>query len=188
MEITHNTFWYWDSVLDKKECEFILKNIDNKKFQPAGITKDNKVDENTRVTDIYWLDVFSTVGCVLQAYINAANHYAGWDFKLRYMEKVQIGKYTEDKDSFYDWHIDTNVPDQNQEQRKLSIALLLSDPKDFEGGKLELKELDKEQNNKILKTQGSIVVFPSFMEHKVTPVTKGTRYTAVSWMSGPKFI
>lgn len=187
MQLNHNDYWHWNNILTKQECENIINNLNDKRFKPAGIEEDNHIDTSIRETEIVWQDVMSPLGCILQAYINAANYYAGWRYDLRYMEKVQIGKYSKEKESFYDWHIDSAPPDNNEEQRKLSISVLLSDPKDFEGGKLVFKNLDENNNNKILSSQGSIVVFPSYMEHKVTPVTKGERYSAVSWMVGPKF-
>lgn len=187
MQINHNSFWHWNNVLNKQECENIINNLHDERFKPAGLDVDNYINKDIRETEIVWLDVMSPIGCLLQAYVNAANHYAEWQFDVRYMEKVQIGKYSEEKESFYDWHIDTGIPDNNQEQRKLSISVLLSDPKEFKGGKLQFEDLDEEENNKILTTQGSIVVFPSYMRHRVTPVTKGERYSAVSWMVGNKF-
>lgn len=185
--IVHNCFWGWESVLDDTECDYIIKTLKDTKWKPASITEKAVVDKGYRATDVAWRDMMSPLGCTLQAYINAANHYAGWRFDLNYMEKVQLGKYSDEENSFYDWHIDTGRPDNNEEQRKLSISLLLSDPKDFEGGRLEFKGLSKEENNKILPKRGSIIVFPSFLEHRVTPVTKGVRYSAVSWMNGAKF-
>lgn len=191
--ITHNTFWHWPSVLTKEECESIIKSADdskwleNNKWKQAGVTEKAIINLELRETKIKWLDTMSPLGCLMQAYLNAANHYAGWNYDIRYMEKVQIGKYSEEENSFYDWHIDTSVPNSNEEQRKLSISLLLSDPKEYEGGRLEFKELTKEQNEKLLPTRGSIVVFPSFIDHRVTPVTKGIRYSAVTWMIGNKF-
>jgi PKHD-type hydroxylase len=67
-------------------------------------------------------------------------------------------------------------------QRKISASLLLNDGSDYEGGDLII--LDEIAKN---KKQGTIIVFPSFMAHSVTPVTKGIRYTAVCWMNGPKW-
>ena len=36
--------------------------------------------------------------------------------------------------------------------------------------------------------EGSIIVFPSFVEHRVTPVTEGIRYSLVSWFVGPLYV
>ena len=74
--------------------------------------------------------------------------------------------------------------------RKLSSIINLSKPSDYEGGDLEFdfRNLTKESSNiKVcdqIKEQGSIVVFPSFIHHRVTPITKGTRHSLVSWTVG----
>ena len=81
----------------------------------------------------------------------------------------------------YNWHMDSKAP-VNNEQLKLSISILLNE--NFEGGGLEI-ESNKDEN--VLKYQGDIIVFPSFLQHRVLPVTAGTRYTAVSWAYGPTF-
>ena len=73
--------------------------------------------------------------------------------------------------------------------RKLSSILLLSDPgKDFKGGELEMdfsngggkgKKIIKKLNKK-----GSYIVFPSFVRHRIKPVTKGIRHSLVLWHIG----
>ena len=72
----------------------------------------------------------------------------------------------------------------------------LSDPKKFKGGELELDfgrkgnkntssiKVDKPFNTK----RGSIIFFPSFVWHRVKPVTKGTRYSLVCWTIGNPFV
>ena len=60
----------------------------------------------------------------------------------------------------------------------------MNDPSEFEGGKLEMRFEQKEHTVPLNK--GTIVAFPSFIEHRVTPVTSGTRYTATMWVNGPR--
>ncbi len=68
---------------------------------------------------------------------------------------------------------------------------MLSDPKEFKGGDLEFYEYSPPKSkNKILKTnhlkhQGTIITFPSFVIHRVPPVTKGIRHNLVVWHKGP---
>lgn len=83
----------------------------------------------------------------------------------------------------YDWHVDV-MGAGAQEQRKLSYALQLSDPEDYEGGDLMFRGASKEV---ALKRQGIAYVFPSFTEHRVTPVTAGVRRSLVAWATGPQF-
>ena len=121
----------------------------------------------------------SVVGCIANSYIKTANLSAGWNYNLTNTEEIQLGKYY--NGGFYGWHNDSNIISENP--RKLSFTLLLNDSSEFKGGKLEFKN-EKEQPT---LEQGTIIVFPSFIEHRVTPVTSGERYSAVTWMHGPNF-
>ena len=71
--------------------------------------------------------------------------------------------------------------------RKLSLTLQLSDPNTYEGGKFLLFNGEHEPSEPPIREQGSIIVFDSRLWHKVTPVTKGVRYSLVSWVLGPHF-
>lgn len=75
--------------------------------------------------------------------------------------------------------------------RKLSVTINLTDPNTYEGGNLKFDlgnhNTDKFHEAEIARKQGSVVVFPSYLEHCVTPVTKGTRYSLVLWCSGRPF-
>ena len=71
------------------------------------------------------------------------------------------------------------------------MTFSLSDPKTYEGGHLEFyrgERLMTEQENKDIRDQGSVIVFDSRDYHRVTPVTKGIRYSIVCWTVGPNFI
>jgi PKHD-type hydroxylase len=34
---------------------------------------------------------------------------------------------------------------------------------------------------------GDALVFPSFLRHRVTPVSRGVRYSLVTWIEGPQW-
>ena len=171
-------FHIFEKALPKEFCEYLIKSIDWDKSDTAKVNKNNhEIDKNARITNIYWEELLSPIGCVVQSYIVEANKY--WGYNIQRLEKVQMSQYG--LGGHYDWHMDSKAP-VNNEQRKLSISILLND--NFEGGKLEI-ESNKDEN--VLKCQGDIVVFPSFLQHRVLPVTDGTRYTAVSWAYGLTF-
>mgnify|MGYP003307903561 FL=1 len=68
------------------------------------------------------------------------------------------------------------------------MTILLND--DYEGGDFQFATYAKEQCEIITpeyNKQGTVIVFPSDMEHRVLPVTKGTRYSLVTWFLGPPF-
>jgi len=184
--MVNNMYWLWDGALSKEFCDYVLASV------KWGEAKDGTVSDggnnyvvkpNTRVTDVVWEDPMSPIGCVAQGYINSANTQAGWDYPLVGYERVQLGRYKSENKGHYDWHMDAFAP-INGVQRKLSCVILLNDSSEFEGGELQFKGIE---DRKILVNRGSVVVFPSFIEHKVTPVTKGVRYTAVNWAIGPTF-
>lgn len=98
-----------------------------------------------------------------------------------FAEGFQFTKY-EAPAGKYDLHIDKTYGAQI---RKLSIVIQLSDPEDYEGGDL-LLQLQTEPTL-MHKEQGYLVTFPSYVPHAVTPITKGTRYSLVAWITGPQF-
>lgn len=173
------TYWKWDKAIPKEYCELIIKSIDWSKQEVAKIRNKKNIDYKRRKTDVVWESSFSVVGCIADKYIRAANIAAGWNYEITNTEGIQIGKYCDG--GFYEWHADEPIVQETP--RKLSFSLLLNDPKQFEGGHFELKGM-KEQP---ILEQGSIIVFPSSLVHRVTPVTSGTRYSAVTWMHGPNF-
>jgi PKHD-type hydroxylase len=177
--VLNKYFERYEKALPKDFCEYLIKSIDWNKTQIAKVNRniDGEIDPAARITDIYWEELLSPIGCVVQAYIVEANK--NWNYDIRRLEKIQMSQY--EIGGHYNWHMDSKVP-INDEQRKLSISILLNE--NFEGGGLEI-ESNKDEN--VLKYQGDIVVFPSFLQHRVLPVTDGTRYSAVSWAYGPTF-
>lgn len=85
---------------------------------------------------------------------------------------------------FYDWHIDIGGSGTTM-TRKLSIVVQLSDPADYEGGRLEVNAGGDVREMPV--SQGTLIAFPSFVLHHVSPVTRGRRYSLAAWVHGPAF-
>jgi PKHD-type hydroxylase len=83
---------------------------------------------------------------------------------------------------FYTWHQDLGKGKHSK--RKLSFSLQLSDPLEYDGGDIEFFG---SSISTAPRARGSMVLFPSFTFHRVTPVTRGVRYSLVGWMYGPHF-
>jgi predicted 2-oxoglutarate/Fe(II)-dependent dioxygenase YbiX len=83
---------------------------------------------------------------------------------------------------FYNWHTDFAGL---RPLRKISVSIQLSRADDYEGGDLELMYGIHPQ--KIERTRGTFIAFPSFMLHRVTPVTRGTRWSLVAWILGARW-
>jgi PKHD-type hydroxylase len=106
-----------------------------------------------------------------------------WQFDIpSILDVVQYTQYYENG-GHYDWHTDTGPHPFNT--RKISITVQLSDPNEYEGGDLELKLGN--QTSKMPKEKGCAVLFPSYILHRVTPVTKGIRKSLVLWVGGSVF-
>lgn len=87
------------------------------------------------------------------------------------------------ENSGYNEHQDNDWFTQQPFDRKLSVVVPLSLPDEFEGGRLtfDLKEQPEALNT------GDVIIFPSFLKHRVEPLHGGTRYSIVAWWTGPTF-
>lgn len=182
------TFWYWESEVPSEKCQefiesyFKEKDVIDGSFRDAETNKET-IDFSMRKTDIVWVPEGNEIFNLAYFYAQQANS-SMWQYDLSGMENVQIGRYT--GGGHYCWHTDEDQICPQGYQRKLSISIQLSDEDTYEGGDLILKTTGGKEFTASRK-QGSIVVFPSALLHQVTPVTKGVRYSAVSWMRGPRF-
>jgi len=172
-------YWKWDSEVPDWLCDKVISDIDWDASEKGSVNADSLfvIDKTLRNSNIFWVKNYSPIGCIAQTYINMANKNAGWNFDLTSCEDIQIGKY--EQNGKYDWHIDMSEGQKNP--RKLSISILLNDS--FEGGAFEFRKPGLDVTLK----KGSILVFPSYLEHRVAPVTSGVRYSAVTWFHGPSF-
>jgi PKHD-type hydroxylase len=97
-------------------------------------------------------------------------------------EPIQLACYDAREAGFFKWHADTVPSDMT---RKISISVPLSDPAEYDGGSLELN-----QGTSIITVEqlaGVPIIFPSWLIHRVTPVTRGRRYSLVAWIRGPNW-
>jgi PKHD-type hydroxylase len=177
-------YWIWEGVVPKDVCEKIIADHFTEEKAVEGEYADGTdySTGNKRNTKICWAPVETYVGVKLFNHILIANKSAGWNYDLLNTEQIQIGRYGEG--GHYDWHVDWTPfqKDGTGTQRKLSISLFLSNPADYEGGDFKFRD-----EPAVARTQGTILVFPSFLEHMVEPVTSGVRYSAVTWARGPDF-
>ena len=73
--------------------------------------------------------------------------------------------------------------------RKISYSIQLSDGDEYEGGDLVIFPDDSTDEERLLfRCKGTIILFPSYRPHCVTPVTKGTRNAIVGWIHGDAFV
>ena len=167
-------------------CRIELEGINWDASFKATVARDSVVVEpEIRKTDIVWAAPDSAVSCIAQSRLVSANVANDWGYVMSYVGDTQLGRYQDG--GHYVSHIDTLAPNESGVQRKITAVTLLNDSTEFEGGDLELMTASGEWVNGLLKNAGDMVIFPSFLLHRVTPVTSGVRYTAVTWAVGPAF-
>jgi PKHD-type hydroxylase len=182
-EQTVYSWWKFDNALSDETVDKILE-IGEGDWETAAV---NNNDPYTRKTDIIWNNeqwLYDT----FWGYMQLANQSAGWNLELSCAEAFQLGRYTDG--GHYDFHIDnagfqTMKSDNimNGTTRKLSMVCWLNE--DFEGGEFEFHTSVSSGFDRIIQpTKGTIVFFPSWLAHKVHPVTEGTRYSLVTWFRG----
>ena len=99
-----------------------------------------------------------------------------------FISAFQFTKY--EQTGHFDWHVDLHIPPVESMDRKLSIVIQLSESYEYEGGDMQLDVHGHPAPNE-LRQRGTLIVFPSFLRHRVSAVKKGTRYSLVGWYLGP---
>ena len=185
-------YWYYKNALPGWLCDAlvssVLKNREIKTGlvdpQKGGVTDLKIRDSNICFLNDQWLK------SVLTFYMQDANQRAGWNFDIENSEDTQFTIYN--KDQYYDWHVDQDLDPYQQGvykglTRKISLSVSLNDESKYEAGDFKFGYNYKETTCKELKQKGTVVVFPSFIHHKVEPVKKGVRYSIVKWFLGKSF-
>lgn len=110
-----------------------------------------------------------------------------YQFDLVQLETIQLTEYDSSYQGKYDAHVDVRGPSpETGFHRKLSVVVQMSPGYSYEGGDLIFPK-EKGYDPQQAREQGTAIIFPSYLEHAVTPVTKGHRKSLVSWVEGPAF-
>lgn len=189
-----NPIYQWElslkDIINQQDAQTVFDYVSkhSSKFQKSQVEQEElSVDVKERITDIMWLDEdvdqINTVYQKVQNLIFNLNN-SHYKFSISMLEPLQYSQYDSDQGGHYDWHYDTMMRNPGQNIRKLSFSLGLNN--DYEGGELEF--FSKKRDIKYKLGLGDFVMFPSFIPHKVHPVTKGVRKTLVGWIHGPNFV
>ena len=201
--------WYYTDI-PSKVVDLIEEDLTEKfdgqmadsKLGGDVLNKDKRNSQNAWIPTNHW------VGGFIWHYIQRANR-ENFLYDLRFIdgESMQYTRY--EQGQYYGWHNDSGLSthykpvsvgnrvtgestmqdfvNENCEMvRKLSFAMQLSDPDDYEGGNVQL--LAEDGHSYILpRKKGCIVLFDSRTQHRVLKVTKGTRKSIVGWTVGPRW-
>ena len=179
---------YYTNDIDNNLIDAIVKFGLESDLTQGQILKDDKpiVKNNFRTSEIIFIDDNNVIN-TLYGLVQKANNN-GFGFNISGLETPQFALYSSKVKGHYDWHIDTDWVNDMMFHRKLTIVVQLSDPQDYEGGVFEIENSGATKKQLFhMKKKGAVIVFPSFLNHRVTPVTKGTRLSLTGWAIGAKF-
>ena len=175
-------YWMMPDGISHKFCDNLINEYSKKETPKEGPmigSGEGIIDLNIRNTQRVILPQDAGIGASLTAFGLNSNHHI-WKYDITHSNQTEFLIY--EPSGKYETHVDT-FHQHSFETRKLTVLAFLNDG--FEGGKFYIQN----SNNRMYPPQekGTLLVFPSYMPHGVEPITKGVRYSVVTWMVGPYF-
>jgi PKHD-type hydroxylase len=179
-------FVLWPGVFSDAELDRIVAYGDALQLHDATVktattaeglnsVRSTKVAFFDQVPDIKWLyEKMSNIVFELNR--------KTYQFELFGMERFQYTVYNQGGQDHYGWHMDQG---HTKSPRKLSLVLQLSPPTDYEGCNLEIQPSAKIET--MPRERGTLIAFPAYIVHRVTPIQSGVRRSLVIWCNGPRF-
>ena len=176
-----------DIFIKKVESYMKWQKVETATISDKG--KDNQITD-VRRSKIHWMDNPEFERALVPIYKELAtkireinNIY--WRYSIDGWEAFQYTEYDESYKGHYDWHSDIGpkIALENH-ARKISFSLGLNNADEYEGGELKLRLGTEDRDHSYKLNKGEVFVFPSWVLHKVTPVTKGFRKVIVGWGLG----
>ena len=192
--------WYWyKDGLSQEEVQKIINLASELPIERAttigsdGVAQEGNDPDGIRSSMVKWIPQTTQWDWLYQnmiAWAEEANNEL-WHFDLvSAPENIQYTEYYAHENGHYDWHQDIG-PGEQPSRRKVSITVQLSDAEEYDGGELQITTGGDVSNDwgaaSCPKGRGVVVLFPSYMMHRVSEVTKGTRRSLVLWVGGAHY-
>lgn len=184
-----NLWMMWESEEENKVDEYVFLGEQYPLIEAqigqaeAGNSRTNSL---SRRSQIRWVDD-KAIKDRMYEFASIANRSL-WNFDVNNVENVQYTRYHHEDKGHYDWHIDTFWENNKTlYDRKISVIIQLTDGDEYEGGDFLIDPQYPQPPREAMRKRGTVFAFPSFIRHKVTPVTSGQRKSFVSWVEGPAF-
>jgi PKHD-type hydroxylase len=179
----------WNNIFTSAELDAMERYGDRLALEKAGLAAQGSGRDSIRVTKVAWFErnaeTENFYARVEEIVLRLNAQFFRYD--LSGLVSFQYARYDGAEGGHFDWHKDYGkdygAPDQ--EPRKLSLSIQLSDPANYQGCDLEVR--GGNQVDVAPRTRGAVVAFPSYVLHRVTPITSGVRKSLVVWAVGPEF-
>lgn len=187
--VSEHPFATWGDAFTDEEIDKIISICSEIPLDKAIIGNRDPSEDyaHIRESQVAWVELTEETAWIYDRLAYVARCLNGEFFKFDlygFSEHLQYTVYDGAANGHYGWHQDYGTK-KPVVPRKLSVVLQLSDPSEYEGGDLEIHVGN--EIVKVKKQKGVIAAFPSFMVHRVTPVTSGVRKTLVVWVCGDAF-
>lgn len=168
--------------LTKEECNEILNfSLEQLKLNPAEVitSNANKNDNGGRKSNTAFYPYYKKFPFLLEKISKLLDqHISVKGFDLDYERSdFQFTEYN--TGGYFDWHRDVYGDKITNYDRYCSLVIQLND--EYENGDLQIKESSDEIIT-VERGAGNLILFLSGIEHRVTSVRSGTRYTLVNWV------
>lgn len=174
------------NVFSPGECSRIIAAAHPESFAEAGLVAGIR-DDDTRRARIAWLDDATNDTWIFRRLLDAVTtaNRCHFHFELdEFAERMQVAWYRAETRDFFSWHQDIGEGPLAK-RRKLTIVVQLSDAGSYQGGDLETNANGNVQ--RASRTRGTAILLPSFVLHRVAPVTSSSRFSLTLWAHGPHF-
>lgn len=183
--VNHFNYYYFQNAFTPEELNQIIELGESYPKEKAVTGGEESIISDYRISEVSWIPVEMKSEWLFQKIANyamTANKEMGWNFDIwGFGDQLQYTTYYGDG-GHYDWHADMGPGISN---RKLSCVLQLSDKDDYEGGDLQM--LNGASTITVERGKALLCFFPSFVLHRVTPLTGGIRKSLVTWLCGANF-
>lgn len=195
LPINHNEgyfskpYYYWNSCANDQILQKFIEvgETKNQVNATVGNSEQSSASDATRISKLSWIHHDDNSKPLYDFFTDIIDRINYWHYgmALTGMEVIQYTRYP--VGGHYVFHNDVIARKENL-MRKMSIVLAITDESEYEGGDFLISPHGGTNIQKLRFKKGDLIAFPSWVPHKVEPVTSGHRVTAVSWVLGPKFV
>ena len=175
-------YMYFENIFTVNEC-LEINNICKNNLNDMYDLPAKGVKKSSNINFIFWKNIKNKID-IIKNYIKISNENFKFDiFDIKEDNYLAYNTYSDKNKGEYGWHSDLNK--ENNNHFKLTVLLNIS-IENYVGGFFELF-LNKPLHIKQFDKTGCMLIFPTYLQHRVTPVIQGERNTLALWLEGPRF-
>lgn len=179
-----------NDIILEEDIQDIIDQCSRIDIVPGNTLSNTMIEKSVRISDVGWVPLANDTIWIYDLLSIIVRRINGEFYKFDlfgFSEPLQYTIYNGNliDGGHYTWHQDSSNISTEFGTRKLTLVVQLSHPYEYEGGDLEI--LYGDTPHKVDKKRGTVIAFPSWQLHRVTPTTAGIRKSLVVWITGPSW-